>query len=246
MPLGGTRQLVDRCCPCSTKLLAALAVMLGCANEAQLVTPGGPATQLAAATPWAEAPRRTAVPAGARAALVHVDDDAALDADNDEGDVRYNPKKPLTISDRMRARCRQHLPALDRAAEKHGVDTLLLAAIAWVESGYSPNIGSSAGSRGIMQLQPGTARSLGCRDPDDVACAADAAAIYVNALLRRYHGDVVYALCAYHAGPVRPTSAWKRGELPANLHYATRVLEARARLERYGCDGKPSKATPVN
>lgn len=214
---------------------------LGCTGHLEVVRPGGPSVAVAAAAPTNEGDRRAAIPMGTRASLVHVDDDAALDSDHGEDDVRYNPKKPLTISDRMSQRCRQHLPALDRAAEKHGVDTLLLAAIAWVESGFSPGIGSYAGSLGIMQLQPGTSRSLGCRDPHDVTCAADAASIYIRALLRRYRGDLVYALCAYHAGPVRPSQAWRRGELPTNLHYATRVLEARSRLERYGCEGRPAK-----
>ncbi|MBM4345849.1 MAG: lytic transglycosylase domain-containing protein [Deltaproteobacteria bacterium] len=181
---------------------------------------------------------------GKHASGAPVDDDAALPADHEEDLARYDPKRPLTISARMAARCRASMPVIETAAERHLLDPWLLAAVAWVESGYSPGIVSRAGSLGLMQLQPVTSRVFGCRRPRDPQCGADAAAQFLRALLRKYKGDVVFALCAYHAGPARPTRSWKKSELPRNLHYATRVLEARARLERFGCDGRALTASP--
>lgn len=198
---------------------------------------------------WAVAPGsglaapRTHLAQGQHAAGAAIDDDAALPADHEEDLVRYDPKRPLTISTRMAARCREHMPTLECAADRYHLDPWLLAAVAWVESGFSPSIRSGAGSLGLMQLQPVTSRVFGCGRPRDPACGADAAAQFMRALLRKYKGDVVFALCAYHAGPARPTRSWKKSELPRNLHYATRVLEARARLQRYGCDGRALTAS---
>jgi len=232
-------------------ITAVVALMLGgCGGAAPQIAggasvlPGGPAAPRPAEPVAASRDPRPLLPVAPRAAMALVEDDAALDAGHSEDDVRYNPNRPLTTSERLAGRCRQHLPALDRGAERAGADTLLIAAIAWVESGFSPSVESPAGARGIMQLQPVASRAFGCRDPFDVGCAAEAAGGLLRALLRRYRGDLVYALCAYHAGPLRPTRAWRKGDLPANLHYATRVLEARARLERFGCDGRPVKTGP--
>lgn len=174
---------------------------------------------------------------GAMAATTLVDDDAAMDSQHTEDAGRYTAKKPLTINAKMAQRCRASQPHIDSAAERHRVDPWLMMAIAWVESGFSPTAVSRAGSRGLMQLQPVAGHYFGCRNLSDPACNADAATRFVKALLRRYRGDMVFALCAYHAGPARPMKRWKQGEVPANLHYATRVLEARSRLERFGCDG---------
>lgn len=216
-------------------------VQLVAANGAHAeVVPAGGSNSRAARPPAPAEPKtkRAAIAQGARAVAAHVDDDAALDADHAEDTVRYNPKKPLTISGRMTERCREHLPYVERAAAKVGLDPWLLLAVAWVESGFSPAIVSPAGSIGLMQLQPATSRVFGCRRPSDPQCGADAAALFIRALLRKFSGDVVFALCAYHAGPARPARSWRRGEVPANLHYATRVLEAKSRLERFGCVGR--------
>lgn len=192
----------------------------------------------------APAPRARLAP-GQHATQAAIDDDAALPADHEEDLVHYDPKRALTISTRMADRCRANLPVLHAASERYALDPWLLAAVAWVESGFSPGIRSRAGSLGLMQLQPVTSRVFGCRSPRDPACGADAAAQFMRALLRKYKGDVVFALCAYHAGPARPTRSWKKSELPRNLHYATRVLEARARLERYGCAGRALTTQPA-
>ena len=89
-----------------------------------------------------------------------------------------------------------------------------------------------------MQLVPRTARVFGCNDPSESRCAAAAATSYFSRLKRMFDGETVYALCAYHSGHVAPQKSWRAGQLPANLSYATKVLEARARLERDGCDTK--------
>ncbi len=223
--------------------LASLALWTaGCAPglQARQVQPGGPggAAALDESPVGREQWRRSPLAVGERAALATVDDDAALDADHGGDQATYRRGNLISIDPKMVQRCKQVRAPIERAGLRNGIDPLLLLAIAWVESGFNSGLESSAGARGIMQLIPSTAAALGCRDTADVTCSAEAAAVYVGRLLRRYNGDLVYALCAYNAGHVRPTRAWRRGELPANLGFATRVLEARSRLERNGCDGK--------
>lgn len=86
------------------------------------------------------------------------------------------------------------------AGAKYGVDPKLLAAVAKQESSYNPQAVSPAGARGLMQLMPATARSLGVSDPCDPAQAVDGAAKLLRDLLREF-GRTDLALAAYNAGP---------------------------------------------
>ncbi len=205
-----------------------------------LVHPGGPEAQRfsedqgqALVRPPAALPRH--------AAMAQVDDDVVTDAGSrDRGDSSgWSPAKPLTINGRMAQRCRQVRPVLTKAAQAAGLDGHLLLAIAWVESGFNPEAQSGSGAQGVMQLVPRTAAAFGCEDPGESRCAATAAAAYLTRLLRQFDGDLVYALSAYHMGGVHARKAWRDGNLPSDLSYAERISEARARLERYGCDGQP-------
>jgi peptidoglycan DL-endopeptidase CwlO len=85
------------------------------------------------------------------------------------------------------------------AGTRYGVDPALLSAISKAESGYQPSAISSAGARGLMQLMPGTARSLGV-DPDVPAQAVDGAARLMADHLRTFSGRTDLALAAYNAG----------------------------------------------
>jgi len=85
------------------------------------------------------------------------------------------------------------------AGTTYGVPEQLLSAVADTESSYQPDVVSSAGAEGLMQLMPATASSLGI-NPFDPAQAVDGAA----RLLAAYHnqfGSWSLALAAYNAGP---------------------------------------------
>ncbi len=86
------------------------------------------------------------------------------------------------------------------AGTRYGVDPALLSAVARAESGYDPRAVSGAGAQGLMQLMPGTARSLDV-NPFDPEQAVDGAARLLSGSLRSYSGRVDLALAAYNAGP---------------------------------------------
>ena len=85
------------------------------------------------------------------------------------------------------------------AATRHGVPASLLASVARAESGFNPSAVSHAGALGLMQLMPGTARSLGV-NPLDPGQAVDGAARLLAQDLRTF-GSTELALAAYNAGP---------------------------------------------
>jgi cell wall-associated NlpC family hydrolase len=83
---------------------------------------------------------------------------------------------------------------------KYGLPTGLLGAVATIESGGNPNAVSPAGAEGLMQLMPGTAKSLGV-DALNPTQAVDGAARMLQGLLQKYNGSLTLALAAYNAGP---------------------------------------------
>jgi hypothetical protein len=85
------------------------------------------------------------------------------------------------------------------AARRSGLPPEFVESVAQIESGFRPDAVSPKGALGVMQLMPGTAKSLGA-DPHDTAQNIDAGTRLLRELLLKYDGDVVKALAAYNAG----------------------------------------------
>jgi soluble lytic murein transglycosylase-like protein len=86
------------------------------------------------------------------------------------------------------------------ASLRHAVSQPLVEAVAWQESHYNQAAVSRKGALGVMQLMPGTARTLGV-DAADLKGNIDGGVTYLSQMLRRFEGDVPSALAAYNAGP---------------------------------------------
>ena len=84
--------------------------------------------------------------------------------------------------------------------EREGVDPRFIHAVIWQESKYDRNARSHAGAQGLMQLMPATAKRFGCDDPSDVEANVEAGTKYLGWLLKRFDGNVEFALAGYNAG----------------------------------------------
>jgi peptidoglycan hydrolase-like protein with peptidoglycan-binding domain len=95
--------------------------------------------------------------------------------------------------------------SLARWAAHYGIESSLVRALAWQESGFNNNLVSSAGAMGVMQLLPETwdyvedvlVRSTVPRTVDGNVHAGTA---YLNQLLAEFGGDKRLALGAWYQG----------------------------------------------
>ena len=139
---------------------------------------------------------------GASVTVPMSDPPAAYEAPVDDA---AEPAAPPVVAplDRNGRRVLSLAPALMSAAREHGLDPLLLHAIAHVESRHNPAAVSPAGARGVMQVMPATGRRFGAADAQSlmqVHTNVHAAAAYLRTLLERYGHDLQLMLAAYNAG----------------------------------------------
>ena len=97
-------------------------------------------------------------------------------------------------------RALQYEAIFDEASRTYGVSKSLLLAVAKQESNFDANSVSHAGAQGIMQLMPGTAKTLGVKNAVDPYENIMGGAKLLRDNIRAF-GSVPLALAAYNAGP---------------------------------------------
>lgn len=91
---------------------------------------------------------------------------------------------------------------ITRHAKQYNVDPMLVKAVIRQESGFRDKVISPAGANGLMQLMPGTAKRFGVSMMDVFKPERniEAGTRYLAWLLKRFNGNVQFALAGYNAG----------------------------------------------
>jgi soluble lytic murein transglycosylase len=127
---------------------------------------------------------------------------------NVQWDKRYTRVKlaPTVLSRDVLAlraplrRARSYDPLVTRVGLEVGVPPALVKAVIHAESAFDPRAVSHKGAKGLMQLMPATARSLGVSDPFAAEQNVAGGTRYLRELRERF-GNWTFALAAYNAGP---------------------------------------------
>lgn len=101
----------------------------------------------------------------------------------------------------LRPAVRRWWPMIEKAARATGVSPKVLGALVQAESEGNPGARSSVGARGLTQLMPATARSVGVTNIRDPWQQLLGGARYLKQQLDTFGGDLRKALAAYNAGP---------------------------------------------
>lgn len=148
------------------------------------------------------------------------------------------------------------------------LDPALMSAIILSESSFNPEAESHLGARGLMQLMPDTAEWIAHKlDEDDETYSFDNlytpevniryGSWYLGYLSRRFDGDPIKIICAYHAGQGN-VDAWLKNpayssdgvtldKIPMEntATYCSRVLKARDVYRKYYFPVQEEPTTPA-
>jgi soluble lytic murein transglycosylase-like protein len=119
-------------------------------------------------------------------------------------------------------------------SDKYGVSVSLVKAVIHAESGYNPNAVSSKGASGLMQLMPGTAKSLRVADRFNPRDNVEGGVKYLRFLLDTFRGDVSLAVAAYNAGLSKVA---KYGGIPPYNETRTYVNRVLSYMQSYQSSG---------
>jgi soluble lytic murein transglycosylase len=121
--------------------------------------------------------------------------------------------------------------ALFGAAKDHGLEPALVAGLTRQESQFAPDVVSSAGAIGLMQLMPNTAKWVAKKMSrtydrlalEDPATNAQFGAFYLRTVMDGLAGSPVLGLAAYNAGPGRAKN-WQASKPLEGAIYAENIL----------------------
>lgn len=125
---------------------------------------------------------------------------------------------------------------IEAAAREQKIDSSLVRAVIHAESAFNARAVSPKGARGLMQLMPEVAKSLGVTNSFDPAQNIAGGTRHLALLIRKYDGNLRFALAAYNAGsgaveqyggipPYRETQDYVRKVLALQSRYAVHRVE---------------------
>src|SRR5262249_10956821 len=125
-------------------------------------------------------------------------------------------------------------------AAKYSVDADLIASVIAAESNFDPKAVSRKNAKGLMQLLPETAKRLGVKNIFDPQENIDAGTRYLRDLLGQYKNDLVLALAAYNAGPLR---VQQYGRVPPYSETISYVKRVKKNYDKRKADSTTASAT---
>jgi soluble lytic murein transglycosylase-like protein len=114
------------------------------------------------------------------------------------------------------------------------------------ESGFDPRAVSRKGARGLMQLMPATASTLGVRDSFNPQQNIDGGVRHLRGLIERFGSNLPLAVAAYNAGEGAVMRHGGIPPYPETQEYVARVMRfygsdtgtvATRTYQRVGADG---------
>jgi len=154
-----------------------------------------------------------------------------------------DPAKPIVIGLRLHVPTTTAAPALtsqpldvrgllDQWSARLGVDSHLVRALAWMESGFQTEIVSSAGARGVLQTLPITRTYVetvlaGRKIPQSVDGDIEVGVLYLKHLLQVFGGDERLALAGWYQGEV---AVQQHGLYKVTKPFVANVLALRDRM----------------
>ena len=159
---------------------------------------------------------------------------------NETSNVPLDPMHPGLVDRIQYPLAPEFLADCDR--RRSGIDPLVLHAVIRQESRFQPDVLSSAGAVGLMQLMPRTAAEVARREkmpkPGRKELLRPAVNIrlgasYLSRLVKGYGGDYFRAVAAYNAGEAAVERWWKRANGdPAAFLEGVNYKETRFYLRR--------------
>jgi hypothetical protein len=116
-------------------------------------------------------------------------------------------------------------PIVNQFQEYHKLPKNIIHAVMREESKIRPEVKSSAGAIGLMQLMPRTAKYLNkflkLKGPLDLTkpeMNIEIGAFYLNRLFKRYKGNLYHLLAAYNAGPTN-ANRWIKKQKNGDINF---------------------------
>lgn len=120
---------------------------------------------------------------------------------------------------------------IKEASQVYDIDESVIQAVIKNESSFNSQAVSPCGAKGLMQLMPSTAKSLGVTDVFNPEQNIMAGTRYLKQKLNEFHGNLPMALAAYNAGsgavqkyggvpPYKETQAYVDKIMKSVDHYA--------------------------